>query len=158
MSGWPPRLGSVKARQKIGAPTFELRRELFGKLKLDFRFATELAERAEQSGQTEWRSVLHHRRLRSVAELFCFRECVLDLAKTVDQFVVQRFFAGKNAPVGDVVAKHVGGQVTLLRHDSEKFVVGFHHETPNQIALFRSRRASTIQNVLKLPAFENDRR
>ena len=45
-----------------------------------------------------------------------------------------------------------------MRDDAEKFLVRLHDETLDVVALLRCHWSRTVQDVLELTAFENDRR
>src|SRR6202040_611519 len=78
------------------------------------------------------------------------------LAKSIDQSVVEGVLARENPAVGDGVAEQIGGKISLFGHDAEKFVVSFHNETLHQLALLRRHRSRAVEHVLELSAFEND--
>src|SRR5207302_1900869 len=67
-----------------------------------------------------------------------------------------RFFAGRNAAVGDAIAQSIGGNAAFFRDDAEKFVVHFHDETLHELAFLLRHRSGAIEHSVKLAAFEND--
>src|SRR5437868_15239861 len=123
------RLRSVIARQEISAPRFQLRNELLRELEFDLGVG--LSEHAEKAAQAEGRTVLHDFRLRRTPQLLRFGEGVFQLAKSINQFVVESVLARENPAVGDGVAKQIGGKNTPLVADSEKYVTRFHKDIFN---------------------------
>src|SRR5689334_15992349 len=150
-------LGSVKARQKISASAFELRQKLFRKLQLQFGIAAKFPKCAKDSRQTEGRSIFHHRGLGRVAQLFRHCVSILDLPQSVDQLGIERVLARKNAAVRNGVSQHIGRKPAFFRNNAEELVVSLHHETLDQILFFGRHRTRTVQDVLELATFENDR-
>src|ERR1700693_4040987 len=104
------RLRSVIARQEISAPRFQLRNELLRELEVDLGVG--LSEHAEKAAQAEGRAVLHNFRLRRSPQLLRFGEGVFQLAKSIDQFVVESVLARENPAVGDGGAEEIGGGVS----------------------------------------------
>src|SRR6266581_1147635 len=97
------RLRSVIARQEIRAPRFQLRDELLWKLEFDLRIR--LTECANETTQAEGRAVLHNFRFRRVSQLLRFEECIFQLAKPINQLVIEGISARKNAAVGNRIAQ-----------------------------------------------------
>ena len=79
------------------------------------------------------------------------------MAETVDQLVIERVFAGENAPVRDRVPQHIRRHIAFLRHDPEKLIVSLHDETLDVIAFLRRDRPRAVEHVLELAAFEDHR-
>src|SRR5438046_9100127 len=73
-------LRCVVAREKIGATALELRKELFGQLDLQLRLVC-FAQCPEETTETEWRRIPHHRRLGRTTQLFRLSIGVFDLAR-----------------------------------------------------------------------------
>src|SRR5216684_4595330 len=112
------RLWSVIARQEISASRFQLRNELLRELEFDLGVG--LSEHAEKAAQAEGRAVLHNFRFRRTPQLLRLGEGVFQLAKSIDQFVVEGVFARENPAVGNGVAEQIGRKIPLFGDDAEK--------------------------------------
>src|SRR5713101_6854432 len=117
----PSPLRSVVTGQEIRASRFELWQQLLRKLQFDFRIG--FAKHSKKSREAERWTVLHHLRVRCVCQLFCFGECVVQFAKTVDELILQCFFPGENSAIGDRIAQKISREISLLRHDAKKLVI-----------------------------------